>query len=79
METLGTIYGGWSIPINSKLNEHSIVYSGGVGEDMSFDLKLQDKYNCNILLIDPTQKAVKHYDEVKKYYENKNNTFSGNI
>ena len=42
METLGTEYGGWDIPINAKLNEDSIVYSGGVGEDISFDLKLQD-------------------------------------
>ena len=79
MEKLGTDYGGWLIPKKISLNENSIVYSGGAGEDISFDLKLQDKYNCNILLIDPTQKAVKHYDEVKKYYENKNNTFSGNI
>ena len=50
-----------------KLNENSIIYSGGVGEDMSFDLLLLSKYNCNIFLIDPTTKAIKHFDEVKKY------------
>ena len=64
METLGTEYGGWDIPINAGFNENSIIYSGGVGEDMSFDLKLQNKYNCNIILIDPTQRAIKHYEEV---------------
>lgn len=51
MDKLGTNYGGWIIPNNINLNENSIVYSGGVGEDISFDLLLQEKYNCNILLI----------------------------
>ena len=79
METLGTDYGGWSIPIQAKLDENSIIYSGGVGEDMSFDLKLQNKYNCNIILIDPTQRAIKHYEEVKKYYNTSQFEFTGNI
>jgi hypothetical protein len=38
---------------------------------MSFDLKLQNKYKCNIYLIDPTKKAIKHYNEVKEYYNEK--------
>lgn len=56
MERLGTEYGGWDIPTNIGFDENSIIYSGGVGEDISFDLKLQNKYNCYIILIDPTQK-----------------------
>lgn len=79
METLGTNYGSWSIPINAKLDNNSIIYSGGVGEDMSFDLKLEDKYNCKIFLIDPTQRAIKHYEEVKEFYNTKINNFTGNI
>ena len=67
METLGTNYGGWCIPINAKLDNDSIIYSGGVGEDMSFDLKLEDKYKCKIFLIDPTYRAIKHYEEVKEF------------
>ena len=59
MEKLGTDYGGWLIPKNISLNENSIVYLGGAGEDISFDLKLQDKYNCWIVIIDPTKKAIK--------------------
>ena len=66
------------IPIGI-LNESSVVYSGGVGEDMSFDLKIQAKYNCNVVLIDPTKKAVKHYEEVKNYYNTENYVFEGNI
>ena len=52
----------------------------GVGEDMSFDIKLQSKYNCNIFLIDPTKKAIKHFEEIREYYINKNkNIITGNI
>tara|TARA_A100001015_G_scaffold314330_1_gene423543 strand:- start:1131 stop:2582 length:1452 start_codon:yes stop_codon:yes gene_type:complete len=79
METLGTNYGGWSIPINCKLDENSIIYSGGVGEDISFDLKINNKYKSNIILIDPTKRALKHFEEVKTYYATKKNTFSGDI
>lgn len=79
MEKLGTDYGGWLIPKNISLNEDSIVYSGGAGEDISFDLKLQDKYNCWIIIIDPTKRAIKHYEEVKKFYNDNNFKFTGNI
>ena len=78
MEKLGTNYGGWYVPTNMNLNENSIVYSGGVGEDISFDILLQSKYNCHILLIDPTNKAVKHFNEVKQYYNSKQ-AFTGGI
>jgi hypothetical protein len=51
----------WIIPTDIKLDETSIVYSAGVGEDISLDLLLSNKYNSNIILIDPTKKAKKHY------------------
>jgi len=79
MERLGTAYGGWSIPKNIDLNENSIIYSGGVGEDISFDMLLSDKYNCNIFLIDPTKRAKIHFDEVKNYYNTKDWKFTGDI
>ena len=79
MEKLGTDYGGWLIPKKISLNENSIVYSGGAGEDISFDLKLQDKYNCWIIIIDPTKRAIKHYEEVKKFYNDNNFKFTGNV
>lgn len=79
MEKLGTNYGGWILPKSTNLNENSIVYSGGVGEDMSFDIKLVSKYNCNVLLIDPTLKAKIHFDEYKKYILDKEYKFKGNI
>lgn len=79
MEILGTKYGGWSIPKKAKIDSNSIVYSGGVGEDMSFDLKLEDKYRCKIVLIDPTLRAIKHYEEVKQMFKTKTIALSGNI
>lgn len=80
MEKLGTNYGGWFIPKECKLDENSIIYSGGVGEDISFDIKLQTKYNCNIILFDPTKKAIKHFQECKNYFLNNTNyKFTGNI
>ena len=63
-----------------ELNEKSIVYSGGVGEDISFYLLLHDKYGCNIVLLDPTKKAIKHYEEVKDYFNSRSSfRFTGNI
>lgn len=77
---LGTNYGGWFVPSNMVLNKDSIIYSGGVGEDISFDLLLSHKYDSNILLIDPTKRSSKHYQEIKEYYKNKNTEiFSGDI
>lgn len=80
MEKLGTDYGGWYIPTAIKLNTNSIIYSGGVGEDISFDLLLSDKYNSQIVLIDPTHKAKRHFIESKLYFQDKEkNKFTGNI
>lgn len=78
MEKLGTHYGGWFVPTNMNLNENSIIYSGGVGEDISFDLILSDKFNSNIFLIDPTEKSKKHYEETINYFHNRI-PFLGNI
>lgn len=79
MEKLGTIYGGWKLPCNLNLDENSIVYSIGVGEDISFDLLLQCKYKSKIFLIDPTDRAFKHFNEIQKYYESHIWQFSGDI
>lgn len=79
MKHYGTVYGGWKLPDSVKLDSNSIIYSGGVGEDISFDLLLNSTYNSNIFLIDPTKRALKHYEEVKSYYETNTPIFTGDI
>lgn len=57
MVHLGSVYGGYWIQEDS-LNKESIVYSVGIGEDLSFDLDLIDKVGCRIFGFDPTPKSI---------------------
>jgi FkbM family methyltransferase len=59
LERHGTAYGGWTIPCG-LLEAGSIVYSGGVGEDTSFDLGVIETYGCTVWAFDPTPRAVEH-------------------
>ncbi len=53
----GSDYGGWHIdPTN--INAESIVYSFGVGEDISFDLSLIQTFGCQVYAFDPTPKSI---------------------
>ena len=79
MNRYGTVYGGWNLPQDIQLSSDSIVYSAGVGEDISFDILLQEKFDLNIVLIDPTQRAFWHFEEVKDYFSTMNPDFSGDI
>lgn len=54
---LGSTYGGWNICPN-YLSADSIVYSFGIGEDISFDLELIKHFGCNIYAFDPTTKSL---------------------
>lgn len=53
----GNCYGGFYL-IPDILNENSIVYSFGVGKDISFDLSIIGKYNCQVFAFDPTPVSV---------------------
>lgn len=60
-EYLGSQYGGFAVA-TSKLSEKDnvICYSFGVGEDISFDLEMIDKYNATVYAFDPTPKSIKY-------------------
>ena len=57
LETLGEKdKGPWKVSVKN-LNADSIVYSAGVGDDISFEIELCERYNCNVILLDPTPVA----------------------
>ena len=82
MEYLGTEYGGWLVDLN-LITENSTVISAGVGEDISFDLELINRKNCNIIGIYPTRKSHKfiesktdleNFSLIKKALDGESNT-----
>jgi FkbM family methyltransferase len=57
IEKLGSEYGKHYV-ISSLLDRDSLVYSFGVGEDITFDLQLIQKTGCKIYAFDPTPKST---------------------
>lgn len=63
LQKFGTDYGGWVIPTR-LIDEHSICYCVGCGEDISFDLSLIDHFNCDVYGFDPTPRAIEYVKSV---------------
>ena len=61
---LGTEYGGWSYVDEDSLKGSTII-SAGLGEDASFDVEFASKYHANIILVDPTPRAISHFKEIQ--------------
>ncbi len=45
------------------INSESIVYSFGIGQDISFDTALIQKFNCKVYGFDPTPKSIEWVKE----------------
>jgi FkbM family methyltransferase len=58
---IGTDYGGWTIP-DGLIEPSWICYSAGVGNDISFDLGLIERYGCAVHAFDPTPTAAELLD-----------------
>lgn len=54
---LGSSYGGWPV-VRDTLSRDSLVYSFGVGEDITFDLALAAASGCRIKAFDPTPRCI---------------------
>ena len=54
---LGTEYGGYAI-LKDSIKADSIVYSFGIGEDISFDLALMKDCGCEVFGFDPTPRSI---------------------
>ncbi len=57
LEKIGSDYGGWFVP-TELITSDWICYCAGVGEDITFDLGLIDRFSCHIYAFDPTPKAA---------------------
>lgn len=68
----GTDYGGWFVYINTKspVTQPINIISAGVGEDISFDVEMSINFDANIILVDPTPRAILHYDNFIKNFTN---------
>ena len=61
-----TKYGNYFVEA-SLLDKNSIIYSCGVGQDISFDLAISDALKCKVFLFDPTPIAA----DYMKQFEDK--------
>jgi FkbM family methyltransferase len=59
LEKLGSDYGGWVVP-SSLLSATSVCYCAGVGEDITFDLALIQRFGCDVHAFDPTPRSARH-------------------
>jgi FkbM family methyltransferase len=64
---LGSGYGGWSFFVDPSLENGEVILCGA-GEDISFDLALQKQFHCQVVIVDPTPRAVKHFENVLGAY-----------
>jgi FkbM family methyltransferase len=53
---LGSDYGGWSF-LPEHLGPDAVVYSVGIGSDISFDIGLISQFGCHVHGFDPTPNA----------------------
>ena len=61
-ETYGQDYGGFVLGV-AGLSDHCVVYSFGVGCDISFDLDMIEKWHANVYAFDPTPKSLTWLNE----------------
>ncbi len=61
-EWFGSKFAGFYV-IPSLLNEASIVYSFGVGVNISFDEELMRRFSCNVFAFDPTPQSIRFIEE----------------
>lgn len=63
---LGTVYGGWIVPADNGLTADSLCYCAGAGEDVSFECELVKRFGCRVRIIDPTPRAVQHFENLER-------------
>jgi FkbM family methyltransferase len=75
----GTRYGGFYYPEHlPNLDENSIIYCVGAGEDITHDVILSSKLKCPVYIFDPTPRAIEHVKYVKDVLKNNKNPVDSN-
>lgn len=62
---LGTEYGGWTVLADGDLFGHYAILCGA-GEDISFDIALSERFGCEVIIVDPTPRAVSYFERMKQ-------------
>ena len=65
LKKFGSKYGEWNFLDTNDL-QGSIIISCGLGEDASFEIELINYYSLNVIFIDPTPRAIFHFNELKE-------------
>ena len=63
LKSFGSKYGGWVLCDSDSLL-HATIVSCGLGEDASFDVEIASHFDLKILIIDPTPRAIAHFEEI---------------
>jgi len=61
---LGSSYGGWTFADTPELQDSTVI-SCGLGEDASFDIEFAARYNAKVVIIDPTPRAITHFQKIQ--------------
>lgn len=64
---LGSEYGGWHIVDEPSLISCTLV-SCGLGEDASFDVEFARRYGAQVLVVDPTPRALLHFQGISRRF-----------
>lgn len=62
LSKFGDHYGGWVVPFDI-INESSIIYDFGIGENITFDVELNKAFRVQIYGFDPTPKSKKFIEQ----------------
>jgi len=69
LEELGIGYGGWVVPTD-MIQSDWVIYSFGIGEDITFDADLMKRFDCTVHGFDPTPRAIAYIEANQDKYPN---------
>ena len=70
---LGSPAAGWTFLDSTRLDQ-CVVISAGAGEDISFEIELISEYDCKVILLDPTPKAISHFENISVRFGKQNSS-----